>query len=1811
MTTTIRAADWIATEYNNQLDPESFIAAVGTQEEYSNWWKYEMFAYRKDIAIDHTQLPTSGQQNLINFPVLIELTADSDLKSGKVQADGDDLLFLDAEGIPLDYELEKFTQTSTEGSLRAWVSVQTLYATEDTLLSLYYGNSSVGSLASPQDVWDLNYVGVWHLEETTGGTNAIKDATANGNNGTDINNPILGATGQIGNAIYFDGTNDHIRVADDSSLHIANEITVEAWINPDVVNTPQTIASKVSGSTYHLYVGIDGFARIVVGLSPVDPSWTSSATVSASQWQHVVVTYNGSMISVYVDGTLKASKTASGTLGLSSNTEPLFFGQRNVLPTTYPFEGSIDELRISSTARSAYWLAVEYANQENSTSFYSVGAEIFGDFVPPVIQDYGVHDPGKGTGYFWANITDVSGVASAFIEINTTAYAMTYNGSHWIYALPVAFNDYYEYRILNATDLSAMRTNNQTVPTSLLNYTFNYDTDPPDIIDWEYFPSLGIYGTFNANVSDTWGDGSIDTVIVNVTEVNGLPASNWAYMQNTAAGYINDTLSFPRASVIKFVIIVNDTVGNSNTSVIHIGYVGDNNKPQATDLTLLPAFVRSNETVLLRYNYSDADSDIQAGTLIHWYRNGLLVLELNETIYGPLGLTNTSKVPASYLVEGDQWYATVTPKDWKDYGTVKASATITIQNAAPQVTSGFIIPTDANTTSLLTCTYIYFDNDADLENVTQREIRWYRNGVLQPGLNDSLTVEAANTLKGDSWYFRLRVHDGDEYSQWYQSPSLQILNSPPTATGLNILDAGNLYTDDDLVANWTFNDADAGDSQVSYLIRWYKNGIYEAGLDDQLVVDSSNTARGQAWYFTLQVFDGMDYSLVIPSPSVQIANTIPVAENLTLTLDPTTEVDLAAGWDYFDLDGDSQSTQWSIQWFKDGDHQPALDDLTTVLATYTSKGEIWYYELRVHDGTDYSLVTTSPSTVIQNTAPQVTSGFITPTDADTTNLLTCTYSYSDIDADLENVNWREIRWYRNGVLQPGLNDSLTVGAANTLKGDSWYFRLRVHDGDEYSQWYQSPSLQILNSPPTATGLNILDAGNLYTDDDLVANWTFNDADAGDSQVSYLIRWYKNGIYEAGLDDQLVVDSSNTARGQAWYFTLQVFDGTNYSLVIPSPSVQIANTIPVAENLTLTLDPRSDRNLAAGWDYFDLDGDSESILSLIRWFKNGVHQVDLDDQQTVDASYTRKDETWYYELQVFDGTDYSLVKKSPETVIQNTPPSISNLGFVGTDPAFVVEGKVLTVSYTFDDPDLDTDQSIIYWYRNDVRQDQYTNWTSLPASALSPGDVWWVEVIPYDGEATSSTVQSTTITVESHPKIINYEIIMQNTTEGIFTLWITVTDELNKDIEGVTARIYIVGLDNNSVIRSFDPISGRFVLENFDLLTILVNFGYTKANFTNLLQTLVLIEVTMVADVLYSDTDVEGRQVISLTIEDKAAPRVIEAGYVLNLFDQITFWASIEEYGAGIEEVVLYYRFQLVNATEGTKYQALTAYDQVVMTSNGTHYLVTISLPPSSNWLNLPPEEYDILFAIKTSDRAGNINAYTETLRQGSFDRPLNLIFIIVIVGIIIAIIGVIAVVAIRRFSGTELVGLDIDRVMEAAVQVEDYTAKTSMDDHTLGVVISFFDQRHGPIPIVVEPPILKDNYNKLVELSDLSFSACRFVDNFDEELPSNFDFSLGPGIRTTSIAFGFALERPEARGGSENITLNILVHKLYASLISQFLDQFTDLVHEIHVLMNKTPEQKQTIADKVVELRKLVSAIILAYEEMYGPVEELEEETQK
>ncbi|UCG02719.1 MAG: hypothetical protein JSW11_01760 [Candidatus Heimdallarchaeota archaeon] len=75
------------------------------------------------------------------------------------------------------------------------------------------------------------------------------------------------------------------------------------------------------------------------------------------------------------------------------------------------------------------------------------------------------------------------------------------------------------------------------------------------------------------------------------------------------------------------------------------------------------------------------------------------------------------------------------------------------------------------------------------------------------------------------------------------------------------------------------------------------------------------------------------------------------------------------------------------------------------------------------------------------------------------------------------------------------------------------------------------------------------------------------------------------------------------------------------------------------------------------------------------------------------------------------------------------------------------------------------------------------------------------------------------------------------------------------------------------------------------------------------------------------------------------------------------------------------------------------------------------------------------------------------------------------------------------------------------------------------------------------------------------------------------------------MSFGYALERPQARGGQENLTCNILIHHDLFPLVNQFLDEIQVKAHTIHLLMNNESSEKDKIRRKVIRLRNYVSSI--------------------
>jgi hypothetical protein len=353
--------------------------------------------YRKKITINHSMVNATQT----NFSVLISLATDADLASSAL-ANGNDILFTSADGTTkLDHEIENFTVSN--GKLIAWVRIPSLSSTTDTAIYMYFNNSGAANQQNAAGVWDTNFKGVWHLREDPSGTAPqIRDSTSNANHGT--SGGAMTASQQIAakinGGLNFDGSNDYV-----STKYVQTGVTaytIEAWINTSTTSM-QTVIVHDRGSFYNSGPG-NSLTLSIGGTYPGGPGAAgdvaygvdsdniyigrySTTTVNNNNWHHLVGVWTApsgtavapAQFSIYIDGTAAATSDMTTALGPPAPTSPLTGLNGTQIAQHQPWGtyllGTLDEIRISNSARSATWISTEYRNQNSPSTFYTVGAK--------------------------------------------------------------------------------------------------------------------------------------------------------------------------------------------------------------------------------------------------------------------------------------------------------------------------------------------------------------------------------------------------------------------------------------------------------------------------------------------------------------------------------------------------------------------------------------------------------------------------------------------------------------------------------------------------------------------------------------------------------------------------------------------------------------------------------------------------------------------------------------------------------------------------------------------------------------------------------------------------------------------------------------------------------------------------------------------------------------------------------------------------------------------------------------------------------------------------------------------------------------------------------------------------------------------------------------------------------------------------------------------------------------------------------------------------------------------------------------------
>jgi hypothetical protein len=259
-----------------------------------------------------------------------------------------------------------FTPTSVTGSGSSTLTVTTSTATPIGSYTLTITGTS-GTLthstpvtlvvnASPAST-PAGLVAAFGFDEDSGST--VSDASGTGNHGT-ILNATRTTAGRYGRALLFNGSNAWVTVADSASLDLTTAMTLEAWVRPTAAmgTSWRSIVLKEhpDGLSYSLYANTSSArSGAYINTGGSDLYVNSTSNVPAGVWTHLAATYDGTMLRLYVNGTLVRSASFPGAVVVSGDV--LRIGGNSVWGEY--FSGSIDEVRIYNRALSAAEIATD------------------------------------------------------------------------------------------------------------------------------------------------------------------------------------------------------------------------------------------------------------------------------------------------------------------------------------------------------------------------------------------------------------------------------------------------------------------------------------------------------------------------------------------------------------------------------------------------------------------------------------------------------------------------------------------------------------------------------------------------------------------------------------------------------------------------------------------------------------------------------------------------------------------------------------------------------------------------------------------------------------------------------------------------------------------------------------------------------------------------------------------------------------------------------------------------------------------------------------------------------------------------------------------------------------------------------------------------------------------------------------------------------------------------------------------------------------------------------------------------------------
>ncbi len=375
--------------------------------------------------------------------------------------------------------------------------------------------------------------GLWHLDEASGttGSGSVKDTSGNAKHATP-SGVTLGASGKLGNAVTFAGSGS-VSIAGGISSTALSAFTLSAWLKP----------TSAPATNWYYGLGSESYYRFI--LSNCAGGWNIGAVIATSNngwyttgtsvsggpcipygtWGHAILTYSGSALRLYVNGSLVSTGAAiSGTVNFSNQFDFSINNGVNV----GPLNGSVDEVAIWNRA------LADGTNNGAATEIqqlYQRGASRLkfqvrscSDSTCTTGSPSWQGPDGTSATYFSELDNMSTQAATPSGTVNATLPSMTLN----TYTSPVGTNRYFQYRTIFESDSSTT-----TLMPELKSVTVgpnHYDSSAPTVIS-----KTGVSYYSLSNAIQTLGtNGCSSGVLYNLGVGSVYSSATWYWWNGSA-----------------------------------------------------------------------------------------------------------------------------------------------------------------------------------------------------------------------------------------------------------------------------------------------------------------------------------------------------------------------------------------------------------------------------------------------------------------------------------------------------------------------------------------------------------------------------------------------------------------------------------------------------------------------------------------------------------------------------------------------------------------------------------------------------------------------------------------------------------------------------------------------------------------------------------------------------------------------------------------------------------------------------------------------------------------------------------------------------------------------------------------------------------------------------------------------------------------------------------------------------------------------------------------------------------------------------